>query len=136
VLRLTYISSSVGLVSETDVSSILAVSRRNNRADRITGMLVYDGRRFLQLLEGETETVERTYARIRKDSRHRAVVSLSQKQVDSRIFGGWDMASQRVALGEPRNDLPAAVGQLVAGIPDPSTRALFESFTQIRSKAA
>ncbi|MEE2915447.1 MAG: BLUF domain-containing protein, partial [Pseudomonadota bacterium] len=68
--QLVYISSAIGRV---DGDAVLAVSRRNNARDGITGLLYADGRRFLQVLEGERAAVERAYQRIAADPRHRAL---------------------------------------------------------------
>jgi len=48
--QLAYIST-IGLhMREQDIEDILQVSRSNNRRDGITGLLVADGVRFLQVL--------------------------------------------------------------------------------------
>ncbi len=75
-----------------DLSSILASARRNNRRAGITGLLMFNGKRFLQVLEGPADAVEHTFERIRRDPRHRAQVVLTRKQVQQREFGEWSMA--------------------------------------------
>lgn len=136
MLQLVYISSARPGVGPADVDAILAASRRNNSVARITGLLVHDGRRFLQALEGDAEVVERTYARIQRDPRHRAIVLLSQRQVDTREFGAWAMASHLVGTGSDKASMVAAVDALTAQVPDPNTRELFRSFVRIERRAA
>ena len=80
MLQLVYISSAVG---KPDVGAILAVSRRNNARDDVTGLLYADGVRFLQALEGPADKVEAAFARIGADPRHRAVVVLSRRTVET-----------------------------------------------------
>lgn len=91
LLQILYIST-VSPTEAVDLQSILAVARRNNQAEGITGLLMFNGKRFLQVLEGPAASVEQTFARIQRDARHRAHVVLSRKAVDRREFGDWSMA--------------------------------------------
>jgi Sensors of blue-light using FAD len=75
-----------------DVVAILEESRHNNALDGITGLLWTDGQRFLQVIEGGEEAVDACYARIRADTRHRAIVTILERTVDRREFGYWAMA--------------------------------------------
>ena len=52
--QLVYISTSrsPSHVPQSEIDAILAVSRRNNGRDGLTGLLAIGGRRFLQVLEG------------------------------------------------------------------------------------
>ncbi len=125
MLQITYISTATGPV---DTAAILAVSRRNNARDRVTGLLYANGKRFLQVLEGETVDVERTLVRITADTRHRAMVVLSCRDVSVREFGDWAMA-ERVA-GEGGDAFVDRVRALVAGAA-PAVRATFDGFVQL-----
>lgn len=129
MLQLVYISSAVG---ETDLTSILSVSRRNNGRDDITGLLYADGRRFLQVLEGPIAKVEAAFARIQADPRHRALVALSRRTVDEREFGAWDMAARC-----PDQDGDAFVSRIDAltARAAPNVRATFEGFARIKRAA-
>ncbi len=129
--QLIYISTATRLMVDGDVEAILAVSRRNNGRDGITGLLVHDGRRFLQALEGPQALVEATYARIRMDARHRAAVMLSARGTAGREFGRWEMASQQAAPVREATTLVETVDALVAQIADRNTRALFAGFARI-----
>lgn len=93
MLQLLYISSAAP-AHPVNLEALLAQSRANNRRDAITGMLYTDGRRFLQVLEGEAGVVEAAMDRIQADPRHRAVVLLSRRDVETREFGEWAMAHQ------------------------------------------
>ena len=63
-----------------------------NRRDDVTGLLLFNSRRFLQVLEGPKDAVERIFARIYDDSRHRGVVKLREGAIVAREFGQWAMA--------------------------------------------
>jgi hypothetical protein len=136
MLQLTYISSARRDVGKDDVEKILSASRRNNARDRITGLLVHDGRRFLQALEGDAELVERCFARISQDDRHRAVVRLSQREVTVRGFGDWAMAYHAAGVAGDKASMIEAVDALTASITDANTRELFRSFARVERRAA
>jgi len=86
-----YISSATQEFSHEDLVELLAVSRRNNQASQITGMLLYSGGNFIQVLEGERSAVELVYARIAVDLRHRSVMRLLEQNIESRQFANWSM---------------------------------------------
>jgi len=88
--QLIYISEPFGFDTAM-LSGILVQARRNNPGLGITGCLVCRHDMYLQLLEGETETIEALYGRIAKDDRHLAVERLLCTQVTSRMFPDWAM---------------------------------------------
>jgi Sensors of blue-light using FAD len=136
VLQLTYISTVVPNFVDSDLFSILESSRRNNRATGLTGMLLFDGRRFLQHLEGEDAAVTHAYARIKSDHRHCAVVKLTCRHADKRVFSGWDMAFERPRWAGPvQAPLEDQVAAMVKDV-DPGVAAHFTSFSMIRSRRA
>jgi hypothetical protein len=130
--QLVYISTAKK-VADLEVDRILAQSRRNNGRDQITGLLLYNGHRFLQVLEGPEAVVELTYERVRADLRHRAPVLLSAKTVDDRQFGHWDMACERAtAGGAGQTALIELVDRLVANVTDANLRAQFTSYVRLQ----
>jgi len=132
VRQLVYVSSSRPGLAPAEPEAILAVSRRNNARDAITGFLYSDGRRFLQALEGPEDKVLTTVERIRTDPRHRAIVVLSDRQIAEREFGTWAMA--HYAPGADADAFIARVAELTAGAA-PDVRATFEGFAQVRRAA-
>src|SRR3954468_23995369 len=95
MIQLCYISTARPQTGWHSVDEILATSRRNNRRADVTGLLLFNGKRFLQLLEGPEAEVKTTYDRILLDPRHFALVKLSERQIEEREFGGWDMSFER-----------------------------------------
>lgn len=134
MFQLTYISTAMPHLPADEVGRILERSRRNNRRDEVTGLLLFDGKRFLQVLEGEQDVIETIYARIRSDPRHRAPVQISAGAKDRRCFAGWAMAFHAVDKVRPE-ELAAHVDTLVAEVPDANLRALFSSFARIKRAA-
>lgn len=136
MFQLTYISTVQSGIDDRDVDSILAASRRNNARDGITGLLVCDGVRFLQALEGDRPLVDKAYERIRKDPRHRAAVILSSREVQERQFGQWSMACERAGPRADAVSMPQIVDALVSSVADLNTRSLFSSFARLDRRAA
>ncbi len=132
--QLTYISTARPALPAVEIDAILDASRRHNAAAGLTGLLLYDGYRFLQALEGEADRVVTTYDRIKADPRHRALVMLSSRDVAVRSFGDWAMAGQRVAIAHG-STIPELIDNLTAEIADPITRDLFRSFARVRNAA-
>jgi len=131
--QLTYISTK--RADDDELDTILAASRTNNRRDQITGLLISDGVRFLQALEGRKSLVHAAFDRISRDPRHRGIVTLSQRDVQCREFGHWEMASRPIARIDGEPDLVDLVDRLVAEVPEPNVRELFRSFARVRAAA-
>jgi hypothetical protein len=77
---------------ETQLETILKTSQFNNERDGITGALIFDDLWFVQALEGDRETVWKTFDRIRYDARHYGVTIVDAREVEAREFGEWSMA--------------------------------------------
>lgn len=133
MLQLTYISTAREAVSAGDLQRILATSRRNNARDGITGLLFFDGKRFMQALEGEDDRVAAAFNRIKGDPRHAGVVVLSRREVEEREFGPWSMESRGAPLHDDK--MLARLAQLVENAA-PAVQATFNSFAQVRRAAA
>jgi Sensors of blue-light using FAD len=137
LLQLVYISSARSLITEEACRDILATSQRNNRDCGVTGLLVAGKRRFLQALEGPTDAVRATYARILADPRHYACVMLSERYVETSQFGEWAMGYSTLRREEPHSDdLTTLVKALVAELPEPNLQAQFIGFADLQSRAA
>lgn len=94
--RLIYQSVETGCTgSLLNMATILGVSQRNNDRAGLTGALGSHAGRFVQVLEGDTEALDRLMRRLVDDPRHRSIVIIDRKPVEARIFGAWSMASAR-----------------------------------------
>jgi hypothetical protein len=74
-----------------DLDKILTKSRSNNRKRRISGILMWDGKFFIQLLEGKKEDVVAIYRLILEDRRHRGIKELLNFHSEERVFPKWSM---------------------------------------------
>ena len=103
MICMAYLSSAAETPTGQVLDDILSVSRRNNAARGVTGMLChYDGS-FLQFLEGEAADVEAVFSVIAADPRHRGLVRLYARSIQSRLFPHWSMALARPGDLDPEN---------------------------------
>ncbi|SFP49303.1 BLUF domain-containing protein [Sphingomonas rubra] len=129
--QLLYVSSRPMRIA-VNIGDILHQSRRNNGAAGVTGLLYTDGTRFLQVIEGPEDAVDETFARIKADPRHRAVVILSDRTVTTREFGDWSMARPQDTDDEDAFD--ARLDRLLSGASD-SVRGTFRGLVAARRAA-
>ena len=132
--RLLYISTARTPLDQTEIDTLLRLSRRNNAAAGVTGLLVVGGRRFMQALEGPIDAVEAVYDRICRDTRHFAVVMLTRQPIEQRMFDGWAMG-YRAGPDPTGTALPEVVESLTATIDDPTLRAYFTGFADVHASS-
>ena len=95
LMQLIYASDKVS-DDDSELAAILASAARNNRKNQITGMLLYAGGNFMQVIEGAPATVHTTYERILHDSRHRNLLLMLEEPVAQRHFSEWSMGFKRL----------------------------------------
>ncbi|MGE3611611.1 MAG: BLUF domain-containing protein [Bacteriovoracaceae bacterium] len=79
-----------------DIKKILSVAHKTNSEQGISGILLFHGGIFLQLLEGDKEKVEKLYLKIEQDRRHSNVIKLIATEGNQRLFPDWTMAFHEV----------------------------------------
>lgn len=92
--HIVYQSYAVGQPTTAELRYLLLQSRANNLRLHLTGLLLFGSSSFLQVLEGEEETVREMYARIVADQRHTQVSALSDGPIETRVFADWSMGFQ------------------------------------------
>lgn len=73
------------------LEEMVAAANRNNGAADVTGILLFNGTHFFQLLEGPEESVLSIYSQICKDPRHANLVELLRDYAPARRFGKTGM---------------------------------------------
>ena len=112
---LTYTSRARLDLAEDDLRDIHQTARHLNALDGITGLLLFDGSRFLQIIEGGEAAIDNLVDRLRRDPRHSAFEVRDERLVDGRSFADWSMELLRVSAGyhaaraEVATILPAGV---------------------------
>lgn len=95
----------------SSVADIIKVARAFNKSQQITGILVFDGLRFCQYIEGPNEPLQSLIKSISKDIRHSEFnPKLAFFDQKSRIFSQWSMAYVLVDNSEPMEELETASG--------------------------
>lgn len=123
-----YISTAPTLPRE-EVDAILATSARNNPARGITGLLLFNGRNFLQLLEGEEGAVAELMDTITADPRHAGVSVLDRRTIAARVCPDWAMKRVMIAESiESRREMLEA--DLPQGL-DPELRKMIVNFAML-----
>ena len=88
--RLLYISDLAPGSRATEVSRIVASSRRRNAADGLTGLLIFDGDRFCQYVEGPPASIAALRERLDRDARHVRMEALIEGPfAGPRRFSDW-----------------------------------------------
>ncbi len=96
---LTYTSLARLDLDAQDLEAIHHSARTLNGLDGITGLLVFDGSRFLQIVEGAPDAIDDLMARLRRDSRHSAIEVRDERLVEARAFPDWTMELLQVDAG-------------------------------------
>jgi hypothetical protein len=105
LIQTIYASSACPEFHEHAIPDLLRKIRPRNAKAHVTGMLLYVGTSFLQVLEGPAEPVDALFARIIFDSRHTQVTRLTREAISKRLFPDWTMDFATVH--------PIDVGQLI-----------------------
>lgn len=88
---LAYRSRAVAPMSELDLHRLARAAQLRNKAEGVTGLMVYDRGWVFQQLEGPAEGLARIWASIRADQRHANIEVLAQSTATTREFQDWDL---------------------------------------------
>jgi len=91
LISLTYASRSSESFHEHDIPDLLQQIRIANAKQQITGMLLYIGGSFLQVLEGPPELVDAVSIKLHTDKRHTQLRLIAREPLPERAFEGWTM---------------------------------------------
>lgn len=89
--QIVYVSTAIQLMPQTALIEILEIARKKNQEHNITGVLLYSGGTFIQLVEGATADVNLIYEAIECDTRHKNIIKLVDKPAAHRSFPEWSM---------------------------------------------
>ncbi|MGM1018870.1 MAG: BLUF domain-containing protein [Actinomycetota bacterium] len=101
LLSIVYCSTATRPFSDEELADLLEQSRSNNDAQDVTGMLLYRGGEFIQILEGDKDAVEGLMSRIAEDPRHNDVRVLLEEPLHERRFADWTMGYQPMSTPDP-----------------------------------
>jgi hypothetical protein len=88
-------------MSDAEFTHLGLEAARLNALDGITGLLVYNGERFCQTVEGAPAAIDSLMERLQADSRHHDLAVIDDAVIPQRRFRSWDM--QLLALPSERD---------------------------------
>lgn len=92
LMRLTYVSKPVdGFGNKETFDDIVRVARERNLQDGITGILLANGKYFIQAIEGESVKLSACFMRIANDIRHENIELMEAVEANERHFSEWSM---------------------------------------------
>ncbi len=83
------------------LSDIVIRSQINNLEFGITGLLFYHNGRFVQVLEGERDSLEGLMSILEKDKRHENIQRIIDEPIKKRAFKEWSMDSLNLSEDVP-----------------------------------
>lgn len=99
LLEIVYSSETPVPLSAEEVRSLLEHARKKNAEWNVTGLLCYDHKQFLQIIEGETDVIMDLFFAIQNDPRHTNVRILHEGDITARAFDDWKMAYEPTPTG-------------------------------------
>lgn len=133
MISLIYVSTASHTMDAAEIAGLGTQASHNNVRCGVTGMLVHDGERFMQLLEGADRVVLATFARIKSDPRHGEIEVIRLEQGDERECPDWSMRALTMPLTES-----GSADEFAESLPEDmaaDTRALFTSFAAAALKS-
>lgn len=99
LLEIVYSSETPVPLSTDEVRALLEHARRKNTEWNVTGLLCYDHKQFLQIIEGETDVIMDLFHTIQNDPRHTNIRILHEGDITDRAFDDWKMAYEPIPSG-------------------------------------
>lgn len=94
---LTYTSLARLDLAADDLEAIHRTAREINALDGVTGLLIFNGTHFLQIIEGAPNAIDDLVERLRRDPRHSGFEIRDQHEIEQRSFPDWSMELVRVS---------------------------------------
>ncbi|WP_242881189.1 BLUF domain-containing protein [Stenotrophomonas maltophilia] len=86
-----YASEATSGLSMDHVDGLARAAARFNFEAGVTGVLLYDGLRFLQYIEGPEDSINVVYSRILSARSHCELIELGRGRVSGRFLPYWSM---------------------------------------------
>ena len=102
VFQSFYVSRATDAFDHASIQSMLQGAQRSNAGLRITGCLLFSGRCFAQVLEGDEAAVTALTQRIATDPRHTDLRLLSKTRRAEREYADWITEAKRAETKEKR----------------------------------
>ena len=97
IFRLCYLSKPAKPFTAEDLEDIESKSITANNKRDVTGLLIVNDDRILQILEGAEDSVRKLYTKIEADSRHTMLKLVSAVEDEVRLLYKWSMVVRGLA---------------------------------------
>jgi hypothetical protein len=114
LISVIYASRATEQFHEHEIPELLKQARLANARRELTGMLLYIGGSFLQVLEGQPDMVETVFASILLDTRHSQITLIARETIPERAYEGWTLLNKTLD--------PVEAGEMI-GVTDYFTTA-------------
>ncbi|MDG5492342.1 BLUF domain-containing protein [Psychroserpens sp. SPM9] len=74
------------------IDMMLLKAKQFNKTHNISGCIIYNGHKFLQIIEGQKADIIKLYAKIKADQRHENVITLIETSTHDTLWDDWSMA--------------------------------------------
>ncbi|TMO57965.1 BLUF domain-containing protein [Pseudoalteromonas phenolica] len=91
LIEFIFTSATPAPLAWTELEVLRHECERRNKIEGITGMLLYDGKNFMQVIEGQEQKVLALFRLIASDSRHCNVEAIISNPIENRNFKSWSM---------------------------------------------
>jgi hypothetical protein len=132
---ITYTSLARLDLDAADLQAIHATAQRENAPRNLTGLLIFNGTHFLQIIEGEPEPLAQLVENLRRDPRHRGLEVRHDTPIDERNFPDWSMELVRVSAAR-REARDTVKERLPDGLPDGVRNRVIRMTEQISGTVA
>ena len=132
---LTYTSLARLDLTADDLEAIHRTAREVNALEGITGLLIFNGTHFLQIVEGSPRAIDDLIERLRRDTRHHHLEIRESREVEERSFPDWSMELVRVSASyfEARDTVS---DRLPLGVSEPVRDRVFKMTEAISGTVA
>lgn len=129
--HIAYASRAVRSKISANLKTLCQESATYNHRVGITGLLVFDGVRYLQLIEGEYAAIRQLMDKIARDNRHEKIVYMFDEPIAERAFEQWDMACVGFRYISSSSQLLSEVKEKVRNVNDIHIKAFFIGFAAL-----
>lgn len=134
MLSIIYVSKVRVPLDRHQLKLLSEEAANNNALHQITGMLVYNGEHFMQLIEGEKSVIEKLLEVIESDERHSDLVVIRRKEEQTRECPDWSMRYYTIPI-----EGVGAANETFQSMPkdfQADTRIVFTSFASLAREVA
>lgn len=133
--HIVYLSSAWEGFDRSELDELARIANAKNTEHGLTGLLLYSGTHFIQVLEGSRDDLDTVFEKIRRDPRHTNIEVLFDTPIRARSFDNWGMGVLDLS---DRVDLDRSVFRFIArqarGEPAVSGRAALAALNRFKQE--